>query len=96
MIIKDTLELKCFIYLYSTHIKYKANRYVDKSLMIISQYAKKWRYSYNAKKSAILVFGESKREHEKGVKYRNFLLNGNKVPERVEKKRSCWHKELPI
>ena len=49
---------------------------VDKS----QKYAKKWRYSYNAKKSVILFFGESRREHERGVKYRNFYLNGDKVP----------------
>ena len=29
---------------------------VDKSLTIISDYANKWRYSYNAKKSAIMIF----------------------------------------
>ena len=54
---------------------------VDKSLTLIDQYAKKWRYAYNAKKSAILIFGESKREHEVGVKYRNFSLGNSKVPE---------------
>ena len=57
---------------------------VDQSLTIIGEYARKWRYSYNAKKSAVLVFGESKREHEKGVKYRNFTLDGEKVPEMTE------------
>ena len=36
------------------------------------------------KKSAIMIFGESKRDHDRGAKYRNFLLNGDKVPERVE------------
>ena len=33
---------------------------VDKSLVLIDQYAKKWCYAYNAKKSAILVFGETR------------------------------------
>ena len=57
---------------------------VDKSLTLIDQYAKKWRYSYNAKKSAILVFGENRREHDRGAKYRNFTLGSGKVPELVE------------
>ena len=47
---------------------------VDKSLALIDQYAKKWRYSYNAKKSAILVFGDTHREHGRGAKFRNFSL----------------------
>ena len=56
----------------------------DRSLGIISKHAKKWRYAYNAKKSAVLVFGETKREHTKGAKYRNFSLDGEKIPEKVE------------
>ena len=57
---------------------------VDKSLAQIAQYANRWRYSYNAKKSAILVFGETRREHDRGSKFRNFSLGGEKVPERIE------------
>ena len=60
----------------------KAN--IDKSLNIIDKHAKKWHYSYNAKKSAVMVYGETKREFEKGSKYRNFVLNGEKVPEKKE------------
>ena len=54
------------------------------SLSIVSEHAKKWRYTYNAKKSAVLVFGETRREHDKGIKYRKILLDGEKVPERAE------------
>ena len=57
---------------------------VDKSLSIIDDYAKKWRYSYNAKKSAILIFGETRKEHDRGIRYRNFSLGGEKVPELSE------------
>ena len=60
----------------------KAN--IDKTLNIIDTHAKKWRYSYNAKKSAVMVYGETKREHERGSKFRNFVLNGEKVPEKKE------------
>ena len=56
----------------------------DRTLGIVSRHAKKWRYTYNAKKSAVLVFGETRREHERGVKFRNFALDGEKVPERIE------------
>ena len=56
----------------------------DRTLGIVSKHAKKWRYTCNAKKSAVLVFGETRREHERGVKYRNFALDGEKVPERTE------------
>ena len=57
---------------------------VDNSLKHIAQYANKWRFSYNAKKSAILIFGETRKEHNRGAKFRNFSLGGEKVPERSE------------
>ena len=43
-----------------------------------------WRYTYNAGKSAVLVHGENKREHNYGSKYRTFLLGSEKVKERIE------------
>ena len=55
----------------------------NKSLGLITKYLRQWRYAYNAKKSAILVFRETKREHERGAKYRTFMLGGEKVPEKV-------------
>ena len=60
----------------------KAN--IDKSLSIMDNYSRRWRYSYNAKKSAVLVFGEGRREHEKLKKHRIFSLGGAKVPELSE------------
>ena len=56
----------------------------DATLGVVGEHAKKWRYTYNAKKSAVLVFGETRREHERGRKFRNFVLDGEKVPERIE------------
>ena len=45
---------------------------VDKLLNNVHNHANKWRYEYNASKSAVLVFGETSREHRRGVKFRNF------------------------
>ena len=56
----------------------------DRSLGIISNHAKKWRYTYNAKKSAVLIFGETKQEHDRGAKFRNFVLDGEKISEKTE------------
>ena len=55
----------------------------DKSLNIIYEYARKWRYKYNAKKSAVMVYGETVRENTRGMKYRNFCLGREKVPEKT-------------
>ena len=41
----------------------KAN--VDKTHNIIDNQAKKWRYSYYAKNSAVMVLGETKCEHDR-------------------------------
>ena len=57
---------------------------VDRSLRIIDEHARKWRYAYNAKKSDIMIYGETRKQHEKGAKFRNFSLGGEKVPEREE------------
>ena len=55
----------------------------DRSLGIISEHAKKWRYTYNAKKSVVLIFGETKREHDRDAK-QYFVLDGEKIPEKTE------------
>ena len=54
----------------------------DRILSMVYAHSKKWRYKYNASKSAIMIYGESKREHEKGKKYRTFKLGPQKVPEK--------------
>ena len=55
---------------------------VDKTLSLVQNHANRWRYSYNAAKSAILVYGETPREHSKNAKYRNFRLGTKRVPEK--------------
>ena len=55
----------------------------DKSLNIINEYARKWSYKYNAKKSAVMVYGETVRENTRGIKYRNFRLGQERVPEKT-------------
>ena len=55
---------------------------VDKTLRTVHNYTNKWRYAYNATKSAVFVFEENPRERTKGAKYKNFSLGGEKVPEK--------------
>ena len=57
---------------------------LDRSLSIVSNHAKRWRYKYNNKKSAVMLFGESRNEHKKGAKYRNFKVSEKKVSECIE------------
>ena len=54
---------------------------LDRALQMVSKYSDKWRYSYNAKKSAIMVYGESRAEFKKGRKFRQFAICREKVKE---------------
>ena len=56
----------------------------DKVLQIVHNYGCKWRFNFNAKKSAILVYGETKRENCEARKFRMFKLGDEKVNERLE------------
>ena len=56
----------------------------DKTLQIVHKFGLKWRFKFNAKKSAILVYGETKNEQEKGSKFRTFRLGKEKVEEKFE------------
>ena len=56
----------------------------DKVLQIVHDFGRKWRFSFNAKKSAILVYGEDRKEHERAVKYRIFKLGKERVHEKLE------------
>ena len=56
----------------------------DKALQIVHEFGLKWRFKFNAKKSAILVYGESKHEQDRGSKYRTFRLGKEKVDEKSE------------
>ena len=57
---------------------------LDKAPSIVSEHAKRWRYRYNNKKSAVMVYGESRNERNRGAKYRNFNVSGKKVSECTE------------
>ena len=58
--------------------KYK----VDRVLRIAHSHSTKWRYKFNAKKSAILVYGESKTEAARNSPHRMYILGSERVCER--------------
>ena len=60
---------------------------VDSALRIVYAHSRKWRYHFNAKKSAILVYGETPREGKVNSKNRMYRLG----PERVLEKTSYDH-----
>ena len=55
---------------------------LDIVLRIVDNYGKKWRFKFNAKKSAILVYGEDRKLNLLNSKYRSFKLGNDKVPEK--------------
>ena len=61
-----------------------SKNYLDRTLDLVYKYSCKWRFYYNANKSAVMVYGESKREAERNAKFRNFKLGKDKVKEKVE------------
>ena len=60
-----------------------SKRRMDRMMGIVDSHGKKWRYSFNAKKSAVLVFGETNRERMVGQGNRNFTLGRDRVHERL-------------
>ena len=50
-------------------------------LDIVDKHGRTWRYSFNAKKSAIMVFGESSAETAQGIQNRMFKLGDARVKE---------------
>ena len=55
---------------------------LDKVMTAVDNHGRTWRYEFNAKKSGVLVFGETKREHERNSGNRNFLLGTERVMEK--------------
>ena len=55
---------------------------IDRVTNMVNQHGNRWRYEYNARKSAILIYGEDKRTHDHNALLRNFNLGGKKVPEK--------------
>ena len=51
---------------------------------IVYEFANRWRFKFNARKSAVLVHGESKRESTQNAKDRVFKLGAERVLEKVE------------
>ena len=58
-----------------------SKRKLEITLNTAYEYSTKWEYKYNAKKSAVMVYGESRNEFKKGKKYRSFMLGKDKVNE---------------
>ena len=54
----------------------------DKVHNIVVEYGRRWRFRFNAKKSAVLVHGETKFEHGKNSPHRVFRLGADRVPEK--------------
>ena len=57
---------------------------LDAILQSAHEFSVKWEYKYNAKKSAVMIFGDNKREYTKGRKFRTFSLGKDKVVETGE------------
>ena len=54
----------------------------DRVLDTVYQHSNKWRYRFNPKKSAILVYGESVAENRNFSRYRVFKLGNDQIKER--------------
>ena len=57
---------------------------LDRALAMAYDHSVKWQYAYNAKKSSVMVYGETKREHDLGSKYRTYRLGPDRVREDTE------------
>ena len=55
----------------------------DRVHNMVFNHSRKWRYNLNAKKSAVLVYGEGRAENARNSKYRQFSLGRERVKERV-------------
>ena len=55
---------------------------LDRAMTIVHDHGCTWRYELNAKKSGVLVYGETRREHDRNSIDRIFKLGPNKVKER--------------
>ena len=56
----------------------------DQTLRIVYRHSCKWRYSFNPKKSAILVYGEGEREYRRNTQYRYYRLGEDRIKEEVD------------
>ena len=56
---------------------------MDMALKLVDQYGKRWRFNFNAKKSAIMVYGENEKTNLTNSKNRIFKLGDKRVLERT-------------
>ena len=56
---------------------------MDLILKMTYDFSCRWRYTYNARKSAIMVYGESPTENRRNRKYRVFRLGQDQVREEI-------------
>ena len=57
---------------------------MDQVMDIVYSHGRTWRYDFNAKKSGVLVFGETMREHKINSSVRVFRLGTDRVSERTD------------
>ena len=57
---------------------------LDRVLEMVFKFSRKWRFDFNAGKSAIMVYGEDKKAHVKNSSDRVFKLGNARVKEREE------------
>ena len=57
---------------------------MDRVLLVVDEHSKLWRYDLNAKKSAILVHGESEVENKRNSKFRNYSLGSDPIKEKQQ------------
>ena len=60
-----------------------SERKLDGALKVVYQHGCKWRYTYNAKKSGIMVYGETPRANKHNSEVRVFKLGSDRVRERT-------------
>ena len=65
------------------HDNLSNERHMDRALKLVDRCGKRWRFSFNAKKSAILVYGEDVKSNLQNTKDRVFMLGDKRVLERT-------------
>ena len=61
-----------------------SERDIDKVLRLADRHSREWRYEFNAKKSAVSVFGKTTRQYEDDAQHRQYLLGPERVKETKE------------
>ena len=56
----------------------------DKVLSIAYKHSCTWRYNFNPKKCAVLVYGEDRDRHARNAQHRSFKLGPHNIPEKTE------------